>query len=276
MCATFPRIESNRRGGGGDRHPLIRANFLTGPIWNSKRSFSELGRELTLEIYDHLAPKKSAGSRGIFPRTKRNVENGKWTEISKKRSEKDGWKGGKKKRKKGEILTRRDHSGGFVKLFNGKRRVRLLAFVYRWDLSTRSHPPPCFHRSARSSGGKGGANNSSLSRRIKLRRKEGTCLRHGVFVENGWALGNNKKEALRIDSRVTMILFFFSSTLSMYSSFVSFVRKCDRSVWKFLLFSPLNRINLERKLRWKCNRERANNFWRCVDSSQRINSPHSK
>lgn len=59
----------------------------------------------------------------------------------------------------------------------------------------------------------------------------------------------------------------------MYSSFVSFVRKCDRSVWKFLLFSPLNRINLERKLRWKCNRERANNFWRCVDSSQRINSP---
>lgn len=29
------------------------------------------------------------------------------------------------------ILTRRDHSGGFVKLFNGKRRVRLLAFVYR-------------------------------------------------------------------------------------------------------------------------------------------------
>lgn len=103
MCVTFPRIESNRRGGGGDRHPLIRANFLTGPIWNSKRSFSELGRELTLEIYDHLAPKKSAGSRGIFPRTKRNVGNGKWTEISKKRSEKDGWKGGKKKRKKGEI-----------------------------------------------------------------------------------------------------------------------------------------------------------------------------
>lgn len=126
------------------------------------------------------------------------------------------------------ILTRRDHSGGFVKLFNGKRRVRLLAFVYRWDLSTRSHPPPCFHRSARSSGGKGAVNNSSLSRRIKLRRKEGTCLRHGVFVENGWALGNNKKEALRIDSRVTMILFFF-----FFDSFnVFLLRQLCAKVWQ--------------------------------------------
>lgn len=57
--------------------------------------------------------------------------------------------------------------------------------------------------------GNGTVNNSSLSSRIKLRRKEGTCLRQSVFVENGRALGNNKKEALRTDSKVTMILFFF-------------------------------------------------------------------
>lgn len=33
---------------------------------------------MTVEIYDHLPPKKSAGSRGIFPRTKRNVETSEW------------------------------------------------------------------------------------------------------------------------------------------------------------------------------------------------------
>ena len=40
--------------------------------------------------------------RNILPRTKRNVENGKWTEISKKRSEKDRWKEGRRRRRRRE------------------------------------------------------------------------------------------------------------------------------------------------------------------------------
>lgn len=69
--------------------------------------------------------------------------------------------------------------------------------------------PPSSHVFMDCREGNGTVNNSSLSSRIKLRRKEGTCLRQNVFVENGRALGNNKKETLRTDSKVTMILFFF-------------------------------------------------------------------
>lgn len=103
MCVTFPRIETNRRGGGGDRHRLIRANFLTGPIWNSKRSFSELGRELTLEIYDHLAPKKSAGSRvsAEYSRERREMwgmENGQRYQRSEAKKM-DGREGRRSERK---------------------------------------------------------------------------------------------------------------------------------------------------------------------------------